>query len=196
MPEKVVDHYNRHAHAYDLARRKGFTEKPWFERFLIGLPKGSHILDLGCGAGEPVARCMIDAGFNVTGVDISDKMIALARIRFARHRWFRMDMRAAAMDRKFHGIVAWDSLFYLRREEQAAMIVRAAGWLEPGGMLLFSSDPPEVPVAARSSEALHRAGLSPAEIRYLFYDLGIEELAFSPNDSVASGRSVWLARKL
>ncbi len=196
MPDRIAAHYERHAHSFDSARRKNFGEKHWLDRFLLALPRGGHILDLGCGAGEPIARYMIDGGFNITGVDLSEKLITLARIRFSRQRWLRADMRAAAMDRRFSGVLAWDSLFYLRREEQAAMIVRSAGWLEPGGLLLFNSEPPKTAPGKHSSEELHRPPLPPADVRLLFEELAFEELAFAPDDRSSDGRTVWLARKL
>ena len=43
------------------------------------LPPGSRVLDVGCGTGIPTARQLADAGHRVTGVDISDGMLALAR---------------------------------------------------------------------------------------------------------------------
>jgi 2-polyprenyl-3-methyl-5-hydroxy-6-metoxy-1,4-benzoquinol methylase len=44
------------------------------------LPVAASILDLGCGAGIPVARDLVERGFKVTGVDRSNssKMRALA----------------------------------------------------------------------------------------------------------------------
>jgi 2-polyprenyl-3-methyl-5-hydroxy-6-metoxy-1,4-benzoquinol methylase len=41
------------------------------------LPHG-HVTDLGCGSGI-LAAALLDAGYAVTGVDISDDMVALAR---------------------------------------------------------------------------------------------------------------------
>ncbi|MEI9928188.1 MAG: class I SAM-dependent methyltransferase [Sphingomonas sp.] len=197
MPDRVADHYDRHAHAFDAARRKQFVERNWLNRFLLAVPRGGQILDLGCGGGEPVARYMIDGGHHLTGVDISEKMIALARIRFPRHRWLKMDMRAAVMDRRFDGVLAWDSLFYLRREEQAAMIVRIAGWLEPGGGFLFNSGPASGETIGRQfDEELFHASLNPAEYRELFADLGLHETAYAPEDAATGGRTVWLLRKV
>ncbi|SHH97224.1 class I SAM-dependent DNA methyltransferase [Marivita hallyeonensis] len=45
--------------------------------FMSELPTGGHVLDLGCGPGTS-ARHMVDAGFKVTALDASEKMIALA----------------------------------------------------------------------------------------------------------------------
>jgi SAM-dependent methyltransferase len=134
MPDRIAEHYQRHAHAFDAARRRQFVERGWLDRFLLGVPEGGQILDLGCGAGEPIARYLIDTDRQLTGVDISEHMIALARTRFARQRWIRADMRTLALDERFHGVIAWDSLFHLRPEEQAEMLAKAAAWLEPGAL--------------------------------------------------------------
>ena len=49
--------------AYDMAQV--------FDAFYRRLPPGGgHVLDLGCGAGEPMARLFIARGWCVTGVDM------------------------------------------------------------------------------------------------------------------------------
>ncbi|NLS55805.1 class I SAM-dependent methyltransferase [Hafnia alvei] len=45
------------------------SEIPWLERFLALLPANGHILDIGCGTGEPIAGYFIRQGFNVTGFE-------------------------------------------------------------------------------------------------------------------------------
>jgi cyclopropane fatty-acyl-phospholipid synthase-like methyltransferase len=196
MPDRIAEHYERHAHAFDHARRKQFVEKGWLDRFLLAVPKGGHVLDLGCGGGEPVDRYLIDRGYLLTGVDVSEKMVALVRTRFGRHRWFRADMRKAAMDRKFHGVLAWDSLFHLPHDDQAAMIERVAAWLEPGGAFLFNTGPARgEALGCQFDEELYHASLAPYEYRAIFEDLGLIEIAFAPDDDATRGRSVWLVRK-
>ncbi len=63
---------------------------------LIPLPGGAAVEDLGCGRGRhaiPLAR----RGFAVTGVDLSEKMLGIARARARREgvsvEWIREDMR-------------------------------------------------------------------------------------------------------
>lgn len=41
-------------------------------------PENRQLLDLGCGAGEPVARYFTDHNWSVVGVDFSERMIELA----------------------------------------------------------------------------------------------------------------------
>ncbi|TGX50257.1 class I SAM-dependent methyltransferase [Sphingomonas gei] len=196
MPDRIAAHYERHAHAFDEARRKNFVEKAWLDRFLLGVPKGGHVLDLGCGAGEPIARYLIDKGRELTGVDASEAMITLARTRFGRHRWIRGDMRHVVIDGHFHGVVAWDSVFHLRSEEQAEIVVKVAHWLAPGGAFLFNTGPARGEViGCQFGEGLYYASLAPAEYRALFAEYGLLEVAFAPRDATAGGRAVWLARK-
>ena len=197
MPDRIAEHYERHAHAFDEARRKQFVERHWLDRFLLGVPKGGHILDLGCGAGEPVDRYLIDHGYSLTGIDSSEKMIALARIRFARQRWLRMDMRKAVLDQKFAGVLAWDSLFHLNYQDQVAMIIRIARWLDQGGTCMFNSGPAHgKAIGKQFGEDLHHASLDPWEYRDLFASLGLTEIAFAPDDPTAGGRTVWLVRRM
>jgi len=196
MPDRIAEHYERHAHAFDSLRRRNFNERHWLDRFLVGVPKSGHVLDLGCGGAEPIARYVIDTGRALTGVDISAKMIALARTRFGRQIWLKADMRTAAMGRKYNGVLAWDSLFHLPHRDQQAMIGRIANWLEPGGMFLFNSGPEHgEAIGDQFGESLYHASLAPWEYRELFAEFGLTEIAFAPDDPATGGRTVWLVRK-
>ncbi|MBI1922666.1 class I SAM-dependent methyltransferase [Candidatus Poribacteria bacterium] len=44
----------------------------------LSLPKGSRVLDIGCGAGEFLAACQME-GYQATGVDFDRKAIEIAR---------------------------------------------------------------------------------------------------------------------
>jgi demethylmenaquinone methyltransferase / 2-methoxy-6-polyprenyl-1,4-benzoquinol methylase len=57
-------------------------QDPLWRRFLVSrLPPGGHALDVATGTGL-VARELIRRGFDVTGVDQSPEMLAVARRRF------------------------------------------------------------------------------------------------------------------
>lgn len=197
MPDRVAEHYERHAHAFDRLRSVQSVDRHWFDRFLIGVRRGGTILDLGCGAGEPVARYLIDHGYPVVGVDSSQRMIDLARIRFPRHAWHHMDMRNAAFEQHFAGAVAWDSLFHLPHADQAQMIYNVACWLEKDANFLFNTGPEHgVAIGEQFDEELYHASLDPSEYRGLFAQVGLSEVAFLSEDPNAGGRTVWLVRKL
>lgn len=43
---------------------------------------GKRVLDIACGTGEH-ARYMVEKGYDVTGIDLSEEMLAIARHKFA-----------------------------------------------------------------------------------------------------------------
>lgn len=196
VPDRIADHYARHAAAFDAVRQTRFVEQHWIDRFLHDIPPGGSILDLGCGAGLPVARHLIERGYRVTGIDASASLIALAQARFPQHRWQVGDMRTVAFDAGFDGIIAWDSLFHLGQDDQRAVIARLPGWLEPGGMLMFNSGPDEgEAIGSQFGEPLYHASLSPDDYRAGLEQGGMRIVAHSMKDDSAGGRTVWLARK-
>lgn len=197
MPDRIAEHYERHAHAFDRDRAGGFVERAWIERFILPLPRGGAILDLGCGGGEPIARYLVDHGFNMTGIDSSATMIELARKRFPRHRWLQIDMRRLAIADRFEGVVAWSSLFHLEHDDQEAMIARIATWLKPGGRLLFNSGPKRgTTTGDYCGDEVYHASLDPAEYRAAFMKAGLVEMAHVVEDPGCGGATVWLARKV
>jgi len=197
MPDRIVEHYERHARAFDRDRSTGFVERPWIDRFLLPLPRGGAILDLGCGGGEPIARYLIDRGFAVMGVDASATMIDLARTRFPRQRWLHADMRKLAIEDRFDGALAWSSLFHLEHDEQERMIGNIAAWLKPGGRLLFNSGPRRGTATGNyCGDPVFHASLDPAEYRAAFAKAGLVEVAHAAEDPGCGGATVWLARKI
>ncbi len=51
---------------------------PFLEELAGKLPEHAHVLELGCGFGR-MTRVLLDRGFQVTALDVSEKMIRLAR---------------------------------------------------------------------------------------------------------------------
>jgi 2-polyprenyl-3-methyl-5-hydroxy-6-metoxy-1,4-benzoquinol methylase len=104
------------------------------------LPRGSSVLDLGCGHGVPISQALIAEGFAVYGVDASMKMISA----FRRHFPSAYAECAAVEDshffsRSFDGAVAWGLLFLLPPEVQKSVIRKVAEAFHPGGKFLFTS---------------------------------------------------------
>lgn len=103
---------------------------------LDGLPPGAEVLDLGCGAGVPTTRALARC-FCVTGVDISERQIALARQNVPGARFIQSD--ATQLDfppTSFDGVVAFYSLIHVPRQEQPRLLRDIAAWLRPGGLLV------------------------------------------------------------
>ncbi|MES2056751.1 MAG: class I SAM-dependent methyltransferase [Pseudomonadota bacterium] len=180
----------------DRDQSSAFPARLWFDRFRAALPKGSMILDLGCGGGEPIARYLIDQGFHVTGLDKDPAMIDLARTRFPRETWIHGDMRTIAIGTQFEGVIAWNSLTRLSRADQARMAERAARWLKPGGRLLFNVEADKDSAASdyRSGSPYH-AELGPADYSAAIAGQGLIEMAHVARDPACNDAGIWLARK-
>ena len=188
--------YEAGAATFDRERNRGLVERGWLERFLDLVPAGTPVLDVGCGAGEPVARFLVERGHPVTGVDFSSAMLAIARARFPAEAWIEADMRTLDLGCRFGGIVAWDSFFHLSRADQPGVIARFARHLLPGGGLLFTSGPADgEAIGAVDGRPVYHASLSPAGYARLLEASGFSVRAFVAEDASCAGHSVWLARR-
>lgn len=198
MPHRIIDLYQRHAAAFDAARRNSFPERAWLERFARMLSPHAEVLDLGCGGGEPIARFLVDNGYRVTGVDSSTTLINLARTRFARHTWIEADMMRFGGDSgAYDGIVAWCSLFHLEVERQEKLIRRMGVWLRKGGVALFNTGPANtVAIGEFEGEELYHASLSPAEYRAILAESGLTVVNHVSEDASSGGFTVWLVGKM
>lgn len=186
--------YEQCVAAYDRDRGRSLQERRWLDRFLAHVRPGGTILDMGCGMGEPIARYFIERGHAVFGVDASASMIALCRERFPDSVWLVADMRAIDLERRFDGMLAWDSLFHLSRDDQRAMFRRFASHAEPAAPLLFTSGPAEgEAIGSYCGQPLYHASLGPAEYERLLASAGFEVRAHVAEDPACGGHTVWLA---
>jgi SAM-dependent methyltransferase len=193
---RIVAHYERHARSWDADRRAaGWTDRPYIERFLSSLPEGASVLDLGCGGGDPVARHMVSRGFRVTGVDSSPTLVSLCRNRMPDQEWITADMRALALGRRFQGILAWDSFFHLRDEDQRKMFAVFAAHAAADAILMFNAGPAKgEAIGSYRGDPLYHASLDPTDYEALLAGAGFELIEHSINDPAKGGRIFWLAR--
>jgi SAM-dependent methyltransferase len=191
------DHYRKHAHAWDADRQKVWNDRIWHQRFADALAAGASVLELGCGSGWPVGRYLSERGLAVTGLDSSPEMIGLARERLPDRTWIVGDMREAALNRTFGGILAWDSFFHLDFDDQRRMFPIFAAHAGPGTMLMFNAGPEHgIAMGEYRGDPLFHASLDPAEYRDLLARNGFEIVRHIANDPEAGGRTVWLARSV
>jgi len=108
---------------------------------LLPIPAGGAVVDLGCGRGRhavPLSR----RGFRVTGVDISEKMLRLARERASRENvsveWVQEDMREFLRPDCFDACLSlFTSFGYFDDAENGKVLRNAGRSLKAGGALLL-----------------------------------------------------------
>ena len=113
---------------------------PW-ERFLeelaSRLPEGAHVLDLGCGNGDKLARLAEE--FEVTGVDLSAEQLQLAGARVPEAKLIHADFSELELaEESFDAVTAFYSIIHVPREAHAELFARILRWLTPGGLFLAS----------------------------------------------------------
>jgi 2-polyprenyl-3-methyl-5-hydroxy-6-metoxy-1,4-benzoquinol methylase len=135
----VARGYDAIAERYFQQYGRSQVRDRWLEELVALLPRRARVLDLGCGAGIPVARELATRGFGVTGVDSSARQIELARSSVPGAGFIHADMTNVEFATKsFDAVVAFYAITHVPREEHAILLRRIASWLEPGGIFLAS----------------------------------------------------------
>ncbi|MBB5858188.1 methyltransferase domain-containing protein [Amycolatopsis umgeniensis] len=109
---------------------------------LAGDVSGRRILDAGCGAG-PLFQALRDRGADMTGFDLSAKMVELARKRLGDDAALRVADIGKPLpfpDDEFDDVVAALVLHYL--EDWAAPLAELRRVLKPGGRLILAVNHP------------------------------------------------------
>lgn len=93
------------------------------------------LLHLGCGGGH--LDRTLKRHYAVTGVDVSESMLALARALNPEVTYVQGDMRTARLGRTFDGVAVFDSISYmLTRDDLHEAFATAFEHLVPGGVFL------------------------------------------------------------
>lgn len=107
----------------------------------IGTVSGKSLLDIGCGGGlvcEPMARL----GANVTGIDASEKNIAVAKLH-AEQSGLTIDYRATTAEDLAASGTAYDVVLALEIVEHVAdvdlFVKSCAQLVKPGGLIIMST---------------------------------------------------------
>ena len=103
--------------------------------FMDALPKGGHLLDLGCGPGNAAAS-MRDAGFRVTAIDASPRMVELGADRYG------LDITLGTFDdvtqtAQYDGIWASFSLLHAPRADIPRHLSAIHTALKPNGIFVI-----------------------------------------------------------
>ena len=130
--------YDKIAKEYQASRHI-FKNIEELEEFASHMSKSAKILDVGCGAGVPVTKFLIEAGFDVMGVDFSESMLKLARRNVPEARFIKKDMtKLDFKDNSFDGLTAFYSIIHVPREKHSSLFQSFHRILKPNGVMLVS----------------------------------------------------------
>jgi SAM-dependent methyltransferase len=136
--------FDRYGHYYDLLYRdKDYqAEADYVHRLLarLGCTSGSLLLELGCGTGRH-GRLLAGAGYDVSGVERSEAMIARARsgkatagfsVKFGDIRTIRLERTFDAVAALFHVVS-----YQVTNDDVLSLFRTARAHVTRGGVLVF-----------------------------------------------------------
>ena len=140
--EDMMDTYTGFAYVYD-EMMSNIPYLQW-EAYLLqllyssGVKPDASIAELGCGTGT-MTELLYDDGFDITGIDLSEDMLSLAREKVPGVNFLRMDMREFTLDKKQDAIISVaDSVNYLESVDDLAKTLKCVrDALKPGGVFIF-----------------------------------------------------------
>ncbi len=142
-------------------------------RWAKTLPRGSSVIDLGCGPGVPITVVLIEEGLQVFGVDAAPSFVAAFQRNLP---GTPIDcesvLESRCFDRTFDAVLSIGVMFLLKAEEQHRLIRRFAEILVPGGRLLFTS-PAKPAVWSDVMTGLESISLGAEEYKELLGTAGI-----------------------
>jgi len=159
---------------------------PLFYYFYENLPKGAYILDLGSGTGKPYVKLLVERGFNVLGIDISPRMVELARKYVPQAEFVELSITDIEYEDLFDGVFSSYTMLLLNPplfEDVAKRIVRS---LKKGGLFYLSLnetgeegvDVDEEVFVEIMGEKMYSRAYSKEEVLEIFSNVGMELLKF------------------
>jgi ubiquinone/menaquinone biosynthesis C-methylase UbiE len=138
----------------------------------LGLPPGAKVLDLCCGMGRH-SFTLSEYGYDVTGVDLSEALLAEARKRddFFKVKWLRGDMRHVPLPCvRFDAVVnLFTSFGYFEDDrENRKVLLEIERLLLPGGKWILDFLNPDAVVGSLVPQSVRREGsVTIREARYV-----------------------------
>lgn len=106
-------------------------------------------------------------------------------------------MRSLSLGATFDGLLAWDSFFHLRHEDQRRMFPIFRAHASPQAALMFTAGPGHgVAMGTFESEPLYHASLDPDEYRALLDENGFVVVANVVEDDACGRHTIWLAQRI
>lgn len=129
-----VNDYNENYRRWDS--KLDDSQVKIISEYLNSIGCNCNILDLGCGNGERYDRFISNKGFNITGVDISERQIKHAKSILPEHEFVICDFMKYKPEKKFDGITAFYSLYNIPRRMHRRLLKKCYNWLNPSGRML------------------------------------------------------------
>jgi SAM-dependent methyltransferase len=132
----TLETYNATAQWY-AETHSDITEMKIQIDIFISLLAGKNVLDIGCGPGRD-AKYFVEHGYAVTGIDMSEKLLDIAKEQVPNATFLLADMRALPFcSPTFDGIRSCASLLHVPKADVPATLQWRYNVLQPGGIVFI-----------------------------------------------------------
>jgi len=164
-----------------------------FTLFTGKLPEKGKVLDLGCGTGLPYARCLVEKGFDIVGVDLSEDMVKVASKNVPEASFVQLSMNEITYRDAFDGVVSCFSMLLLPPDLFKETASRIHSALVEGGLFYLSlnepagiSDDPDSDVFVDiMGQDMYSRAYTVEEIESVFQPLGFSLVRFNRDTHVS-----------
>lgn len=144
-PAKIAEGYDQLAERWasdSFPKGNGIAQH---ERAIAFVKEKRRALDVGCGSSGRFIDLLLSTGFSVEGVDISQKMLSLAKTKHPTIVFHHADICDWVIPDRYDFISAWDSIWHVPLSQQKHVMTKLVDALEPGGVLIFTTGGLDVP---------------------------------------------------
>ena len=142
MRELVKEGYEKSHYDASTFRKDGKLAKiehHFLSKLVRLLPEGEKVLDLGCGPAAPIDAYLVNKGFDVTGVDFCQRLLALARKDVPQGEFVEGDFCKVEFDEEsFDAAISLYAIFHIPRKEHEDLFLRMRRFLKPHGLILVT----------------------------------------------------------
>lgn len=135
MNKKTIEFYNKNAQCYTASTISIDVSKE-IKDFLIGIPNGGYILDVGCGSGRDL-KIFSALGYGVQGIDASEELVKIAKknsgVPVESKNFLEIDYQ-----NQFDGIWCMASLVHLKKDELQIVLEKLYEAMKPNAKLYAS----------------------------------------------------------
>jgi 2-polyprenyl-3-methyl-5-hydroxy-6-metoxy-1,4-benzoquinol methylase len=135
--EKGYDNGN-YAEHYRQENKLNKLETKLLLELIKNIPKKGKILDFGSGTGIPYDSYLAKKGFDVTGIDISKKHIAMAKKNVPNAKFIKGDFSKRSLKDSFDAIVSFYAIFHVPRSEHKNILKKMHTLLHKDGYMLIT----------------------------------------------------------
>lgn len=152
--DSIADRWTRES----FPRSNGMAQH---ERAIAFTELRGKALDIGCGSSGRILDLLLEKGFAPEGLDLSTRMLELARQRHPRLTFHHADICEWELPHRYDFISAWDSIWHVPLDRQEGVLEKILSNLNPEGVFVFTTggvdEPSETRDAAMGPPMYHAA---------------------------------------